>query len=80
MQHKYDVMQFYPAPNMNHFVYTCSLVPKPKITVIGVRLVHKQNCELTSRQYAQLAWSLPVVVGKAYEYHVDKSLQSAAYL
>ena len=42
--------------------------------VIGleVRLVHKQNHELTRRQYAQLTQSLLVVVGKAYEYNVQK--------
>ena len=53
---------------------TPSLVPRPKITVIGleVRLVHKQYCKLTSGQYAQLAQSLPVVVGKAYEHHVGR--------
>ena len=34
----------------------CSLVPRPKTMVNGLRArqVHKQNCELTSRQYARL--------------------------
>jgi len=49
-------------------MHTCSLIPRLKITVIGLgaRLLHKQNHKLTSGQYARLAWSLPVVVGKAY--------------
>ena len=34
--------------------------------------LHKQNHKLTSRQYAWLSWSLPVVVDKAYEHHVDR--------
>ena len=42
---------------------TQSLVPRPKTNIIclGARLVHKRNCKLASRQYTQLAWSLPVV-------------------
>ena len=52
-------------------MHTCSLIPRLKIAVIGLgaRLLHKQNHKLTSGQYAQLAWSLHVVVGKAYEPH-----------
>ena len=59
-----------------------NLVPEPKTTVIGlgVRLVHKLNHKLASRQYAQLAQSFPVVVDKAYEHHIGKVLYSTAYL
>ena len=49
---------------------------------LGTRLEHKQNRKLTSRQCAhvQLAWTLHVVVGKAYENNVGKGLHSALYL
>ena len=50
------------------YIHVCihSPIPRPKTTVIGLGmgLVHKQNCE----QYAQLAWSLSVVVSKVYEH------------
>ena len=54
-----------------------NLVPKPKTTAIGLglRLVHMRNHKLLLvDQYARLAQSLPVVVGKA---HVGKALDSA---
>ena len=62
-----------PFSNFVH-MRTRSLVPRLKITVIGLgtRLVHERNRELTSGQYAWLARSLPVVVGKAYEHHIGK--------
>ena len=56
----------------------CSLVPRPKATVIalGTRLVLTQNRALTVTVYlyAWLARSIPVVVGKAYTHHVGKKL------
>ena len=54
-------------------------------SVLGTRLVHKRNCELTRpagsmHARSRLAQSLPIVVGKAYEYHIGKALHSAANL
>ena len=61
---------------------TRSLIPRSNTTVIGLgaRLVHTGKHELTS---TQLAWSLPVVVTKAYAtyaHQLGKALHSAAYL
>jgi len=63
-----------PFSNFVH-MRTRSLVPRLKITVIGLgtKLVHERNRELTSGQYAWLARSLPVVVGKAYEHHITST-------
>ena len=68
-----------------HFLilYTCThkvlfTNQTPQSLVWG--LVHMKSCELTSMQYAWLARSFPVVLGKAYEHHVGKALFSAAYL
>ena len=56
---------------------TRSLVPMPNTTFIGLgtTLAHKGN-----QLRAQLAQSLPVVVGKVYEHHTGKALHSAANL
>ena len=55
---------------------TSSLVPKPITMVIGLgtRLVH------TWSHAHWLAWSLPMVVGKAHGRHISKALRLVAYL
>ena len=58
---------------------TCCLVLRPKTTVIGLEAT-LDTSEMVNRQYAQLAWSFPVVEGNAYEHHVGKGLYSAGYL
>ena len=56
---------------------TRSLVPKPNTMLIGLgtTLVHKGN-----KPRAQLAQSLPVVVGKVCEHHIDKSAEFSCQL
>ena len=70
----------YLTGTFSNFVcmHTRSLIPRPNTTFIGLgtTLVHKGNYE----PHAQLAQSLPVVVGKVCEHHIGKALNSAANL
>ena len=57
-----------PFSNVVH-MHTCSLVPKPKTTVIGLgaRLAHVKS--RVDQRSVRLVRSLPVVVAKAYAVH-----------
>ena len=63
-------------------MHTCSLVPRPITTIIGLgtRLVHKRNAELTTHTAGTVPSDPVYSSGQGYEHHIGKALHSGANL